>query len=152
MLSELKNWKKLLKTFPDKSSSNKDAKEIKIKEAIKVELEEIKSKIETTEKENNFDDGFKLLASLLKELREKKNLKLLTICRQVKNIHIENKKVTLFADEEVLDEISFNTGYQNLLQEFFGKYDLSLNIKNETIKVSVANELRIWLGDKLEIK
>ena len=123
-----------------------------MQESIITEIQQIKEKIDLTQKEINFDDGFKLLANLLKELRENKNLKLLTICRQIKNIQIDDKKVCLIAEDEVLEEIKSFADYSKYLKEFFNRHGLSLKINNDKDEMSIIDKLKDWLGDKLEIK
>ena len=146
--------KRLLKTFPDKSSSY-DNENKKINEKIKAEvMNEVNSlkqeiKFETI---NKVDNGFKILAKLLKYLRDGRNLKLLTICRQIQNIEIKNSRALIIAEESVLDEIFQNDEHGRCLKEFFEKLDLSLIANRKNNEVSLTEKLSEWLGDKLKIK
>ena len=145
--------KRLLKTFPDKRSGNEDIEKIvveEIKEIIKPQIEE--SKEEISFKPQKTDDGFKLLISLMKHLRDKQNNKLLMICRQIQKIEIVEDKISLIAEESVLDEIFQNSEFCNELQLFFNTLNLSLKINGQNKEELVVSELKKWLGDKLTVK
>lgn len=146
--------KRLLKTFPDKSSSydneNKKIVEI-IKEEVVIEINSLNQEI-NFETIKEVDDGFKILAKLLKYLRNSRNLKLLTICRQIQKIEIKNLRALIIAEESVLDEIFQNDEHGRCLKEFFEKLGLSLVTNRKNNEVSLTEKLSEWLGDKLIIK
>lgn len=108
-----------------------------------------KIKFETTEEA---DDGFKILAKLLKFLRDSKNLKLLTLCRQIQKIDIKNSLASIVAQEEVLDEICQSDEHSKCLKEFFEKLGLSFVINRRNNEISTIEKLREWFGEKLIIK
>lgn len=146
--------KKLLKIFPDKSSGLND-NEIKSNEIIKTEIinEVTKLKKEISfEEKSEIDYGFKILSQLFKFLRDSKDIKLLTICRQFKNIQILDNTATIIADDNVLEEICGNQEISNRLNEFFKNLDLSLKINKKNENISTLDKLREWLGEKIIIR
>ena len=96
-------------------------------------------------------DGFKLMISLMKELRETKNIKLLMIARQIQRIEINENKATLISEEGALDEIFQTIEYCETIKAFFKKFNLGFNI-NKQEELSVVDELKKWLGPNLVIK
>lgn len=79
-------------------------------------------------------------------------MKLLAICRQIKKIDIKNSKATIFADDSVLNEISQSEELFSNLEQYFSKFNLSVNLDKKVKEVSKIDILRDWFGDKLEIK
>ncbi len=120
-----------------------------IKVEVVEEIEEVKAELEVPQ---TFDDGFKLFSDLMKNLRDKKNMKLLLLCRQIQKIEIENKKARLVAEDSILDEICHTQEFYNELKNFFDSHGLSLIINNFEVEEVPADVLREWLGKKLIIK
>lgn len=112
------------------------------------EIEQVKEKLETPQ---TFDSGFKLFSELMKEFRDKKNMKLLLLCRQIQKIEIDNKKVSIIAEDSILDEICHTQEFYSELKTFFNGHGLSLKIKNFEEEAAPAEILREWLGKKLTI-
>lgn len=120
-----------------------------IKVEVVEEIEEVKAELEVPQ---TFDDGFKLFSDLMKNLRDKKNMKLLLLCRQIRKIEIENKKARLVAEDSILAEICHTQEFYNELKNFFDSHGLSLIINNFEVEEVPADVLREWLGKKLIIK
>ena len=145
MLDELKNlnrWCKTL-TFPE-ISSDKTAQVAKV---IKQEIEEIKEEI----KFEKTSDEMMLLGELLSHLRQQKSMTSLLLCRQIKNIVIENKTARILADDEVLNEISANEKCKTEISMFLEGKGLSLSVTIEQKQEGDLEKLKSLLGNKLQI-
>ena len=149
----LKNLKRLLNTFPDNSSGVEDeVKAINIQEIKADVIEEINEVKEELEVPQTFDFGFKLFSELMKNLRDKKNMKLLLLCRQIEKIEIDNKKARVIAEDSILVEICHTQEFYSELKNFFDSHGLSLAINKFEAEEIPAEVLREWLGKKLIIK
>ncbi len=143
--------KKLLKIFPDKGSSQEQKlTDVRINE-ITENLSEIKSELENSSAMKT-DEGFKLFAKLMRAFHEKKNLKILTLCRQIRSIDIAGGKASLNADDAVLDEISKSQEFYFEFKTFFESEGLGFNLTLKQESLSAIETLKYWLGDELEIK
>ena len=159
----LKNSRKLLKNFPDNSSStliaverNVEKSEKKLqniienteKNVIFSEIQEIKREIS----EKNINSELKLLGDLLRSLRELKLMPLLMICRQINKIEIEGSCAVIHSDDSQIFELVKNEKYNIEISKFFSVRGLSFKIYEKQQTVSASDILNAMLGGKLVIK
>lgn len=154
-MTELKNLKRNLKTFPVKRPVQKSAKTeentLKNSEKIENNSQKIVEEHKNEEKQGpeNAVEGEQLLGKLLSYLRREKKMSALMVCREIKKIDVADGFAELDAPasqikltDRVIDEI----------KPFFDKFGLSIKIKAQekaSIEIAKLNEL---LGGRLQIK
>ena len=150
--------RRLLKSFPDKSSN------LKLEE-IKVEINEIKKQaqkeqnvepvsfFQSQEKQKNHTGELTetiVLGELLGYLRVNKKMATLMICRQISKLEIEDKCVVIYQTNE--DEISNNEQVCMELKQFFDSKGLSYKVYKKEKERDPIQELNEMLDGKLKIE
>lgn len=120
-----------------------------VKDVAIKEVEEIKK--DYFIQQQTTDLSFKLLSELFKYLRNFKHLKILLICRQIESLKIDENKVEICAQKEVLNEILNNCETRQILEDFFKSKSLSLKFNIENEQKDKEKSLREWLGEKMKI-
>ncbi len=152
--------KRLLKTFPDKGSSQNVAE---LKKEIEKEISNIKETHKILKAEmpvpfgetvqqmtGKFDEN--LLGDLLFYLRTEKMMSTLMLCRQIEHIEVEDKIAYLKADETDLSELVSNEKHKSQLDGFFKGKGLGFKIKEKSKELDPVDLLREFFGEKLIVK
>lgn len=95
--------------------------------------------------------GERLLGELLRELRDKQEMKLLMLCREIEKFQIIERCITICAPFDVLEELGGDKA-QMFLKKFFASRELSFKLASATDKQKAIDELQKLCGGKLEIK
>ena len=159
MNAELKNWRRLLKSFPVKSSNQNIAEfkaEIKkeltsiveTKNAIQSELQIFKNNPGVIKPVNNDEN---MLGDLLFYLRSQKLMSTLMVCRQIEKIEVSDG-VALISSEADLADLILNEKHKLELDNFFKSKGLSFKIKEKNKEIDPIEKLREYFGDKLIVK
>ena len=129
--------RRLLKTFPDKSSNlnvaeiKKEVEEIKVQltssKAVQPEMMVFDNQKPTTK---NFVADENMLGDLLFYLRSQKLMSTLMVCRQIEKIEVADG-VALICSEADLSELALNEKHKLELDNFFKSKGLSFKIKEK---------------------
>ena len=152
--------RRLLKTFPDKGSSQNVAE---LKKEIEKEISNIKETHKILKAETQVPSGIfagqtagkfdeNLLGDLLFYLRTGKMMSTLMLCRQIEHIEIEDKVAYLRSDTTDLSEIVSNEKHKSQLDSFFKSKGLSFKIKEKSKEIDPIDSLREFFGEKLIVK
>lgn len=156
----LKNWKKLLKSFPvnglnqevaESKNNIQKSETAQLKQAVLTEIKEIKQEI-FEQASAPVNDELKLLGELLKSLRQSRSMSLLMLCRQIKNLEIQGNMVFVHSEDSAIGELVSNDKYKQELDLFFKQRGLSFSLYEQKKEVSAVDVLKEMLGGKLVIK
>ena len=156
----LKNWKKLLKSFPvnglnqevaESKNNIQKPESAQLKQAVLTEIKEIKQEI-FEQASAPVNDELKLLGELLKSLRQSRSMSLLMLCRQIKNLEIQGNMVFVHSEDSAIGELVSNDKYKQELDLFFKQRGLSFSLYEQKKEVSAVDVLKEMLGGKLVIK
>ena len=160
MNAELKNWRRLLKSFPVKSSNQNIAEfkaEIKkeltsiveTKNAIQSELQIFKNNPGVVKPVNNDEN---MLGDLLFYLRSQKIMSTLMLCRLIEKIEVADGVAMLFSESNDLSELVTNEKHKTEIDKFFKGKGLGFKIKEKNKEIDPIEKLREYFGDKLIVK
>lgn len=173
MKDVLKNWRKLLKTFPAKSLNLKNkiaessAKEIDLKNVKPLKNETLvfsagesdivlntagQKQIDSKSKASETSEGENLLGELLSYLRTSKLMSTLFLCRQIERIDVSNETAMLFSETADLSELVSNEKHKKELETFFKQKGLGFKILEKKKEFDPTEKLKEFFGDKLTIK
>ena len=119
--------------------------------SLKNEIKNDEQKIEKQMSKIEQPNETVLLAELLKSLRAQHEAGLLTICKQIKSIKIDDGIVEIDSDFDI-SELETNTSYHKKLKEFFNEFRLNFKLKPPEPVDGSEEVLNQMLGGKLTIK
>ena len=76
----------------------------------------------------------------------------LMVCRQIKNIELENNLVIIYSDDESTQALISNDKHKRELNEFFNSRGLSYKVFENKKESNDLDDLKMIFGDKLKLK